>query len=146
MKTVKKSVVKNVQGNGTWNNPKDNKLFYKWQIEMENGDAGGYLSVTDQATKFPIGQEVEYEYDTTNETYPRIKPAPKGNFGGGSYNKDPKTQEYIIRQSSLKCATDYVIANGGNVTTILHNADILTKWVQTGEVPATKQQNNDLPF
>ena len=146
MKTIKKSVVKNVQGNGTWNNPKDNKLFYKWQIEMENGDTGGYLSVTDQATKFPIGQEVEYEYDTSNQTYPRIKPAPTGNFGGGgNYNKDPKTQEYIIRQSSLKCATDLVIANGGNITTILNNADIFTKWVQTGQIPVTNE-NNDLPF
>ena len=43
---VKKSVVKNVQGTGTWKN-KECKEFYKYDVEMENGDSGEYSSISD---------------------------------------------------------------------------------------------------
>ena len=64
--------------------------------------------------------------------------------GGNAPKQD--VQEYIIRQSSLKCATDYVIANGGDTNTIINYADIFTKWVLSGKVPTPAPSNESLPF
>ncbi len=137
---IKTSKVKTAKYDGTWQD------LHKYTITFENGDQGTYFSKSDNQEKFKAGTETTYKYD---ELKNRVKPHWEGNQQNSDHtytSKNDNREIYIIRQSSLKCATEYVIANGGNITTILHNADILTKWVQTGEVPATQQENNDLPF
>ena len=67
---VKKSKVKSVQANGTWQNKKGD-TFYKYEIEMENGDAGEYSSISDKQEKFIEGVEIEYNF--TQGEYPKIK-------------------------------------------------------------------------
>lgn len=141
----KTSKVTNVQANGTWQSKQYNTTFYKYEISFENGDVGEYSSKTPEQNKFVVGQEAEYEY--IGGQYPKVKPV--STFEQGSYTPKANTagrELSIIRQSSLKCATDYVIANGGNITTILHNADILTNWVQTGVVPTEEPTTHEMPF
>tara|TARA_R100000808_G_scaffold20598_1_gene44515 strand:+ start:53 stop:580 length:528 start_codon:yes stop_codon:yes gene_type:complete len=81
---IKKSKVTNVQGGGTWspnNNP--DKIFYGFEVEMENGDIGQYSSIKKEQDKFIVGQEVEYEF--IDGRFPKVKPVyQKPGFSGGS--------------------------------------------------------------
>jgi len=141
----KTSKVTNVQANGTWESKQYNTTYYKFEVSFENGDVGEYSSKSPEQNKFVVGQETEYEY--IGGKFPKVKPV--NTFEQGSYTQkanSPGRELSIIRQSSLKCATDYVIANGGNITTILHNADILTNWVQTGTIPADEPVSHEMPF
>ena len=51
---IKKSVVKNVQSNGTWEGKFG--LMYKFEVEMENGDVGEYSSKSKDQDKFLEGK------------------------------------------------------------------------------------------
>ena len=139
---IKKSVVKSAQANGGWNGKYG--YMYKHEIAFENGDSGEYSSKDQNQTKFVVGQETEYEY--IDGKYPKVKPV--NNFQQGNFSAAPKSdkvQEYIVKHSSLKCAVDYVIANGGDTKTILDTAEIFTNWVLKGEKP-TQAPNNNMPF
>ena len=143
---IKKSKVKSVQATGTWQGSYG--LMYLWEIEMENGDTGQYMSKSEQQNKFTVGVEAEYEWK--DGQYPKIKPystfnqgAPKSfNNAGGS----DKVQEFIIAQSSLKSAVDYCNVNGGDVAKVLDIADTFKNWVLTGEKPKADAGSTDLPF
>ena len=76
---MKKSIVKNVQGNGTWEGKFG--LMYKFEVEMENGDSGEYSSKSKEQTKFVVGEEVEYEFIDGN--FPKINPVNTFNNSGG---------------------------------------------------------------
>ena len=139
---IKKSVVKQAQANGTWEGKYG--VMYKHEIAFENGDSGEYSSKDQNQTKFVVGQQTEYEY--IDGKYPKVKPVntfQQANFSAAP--KSDKVQEYIVKQSSLKCAVDYVIANGGDTKTILDTAEIFTNWVLKGEKP-TQAPNNNMPF
>jgi hypothetical protein len=69
----KKSKVIKVTGNGTWSPKNDpSKVFYAYEIEMENGDTGIYNSIKDNQNKFVEGEMTNYEF--TGGEYPKIKP------------------------------------------------------------------------
>ena len=139
---IKKSVVKQAQANGTWEGKYG--VMYKHEIAFKNGDSGEYSSKDLNQTKFVVGQETEYEF--IDGKYPKVKPIntfQQGNFSAAP--KRDKVQEYIVKQSSLKCAVDYVIANGGDTQTILDTAEIFTNWVLKGDKP-TQVPINDMPF
>ena len=69
---TKVSVVKNLQGSGTWQGKTD--LFYRYDLEMENGDLGSYLSKTVEKDDLPFGVGDEIEYDFyPDDKYPKIK-------------------------------------------------------------------------
>tara|TARA_R100000781_G_scaffold53453_1_gene34922 strand:- start:4960 stop:5376 length:417 start_codon:yes stop_codon:yes gene_type:complete len=126
----KNSRVTRVTGNGTWEGKFG--LMYKFEIEMENGDVGENLSKTDEC-RFKEGQQTDYEF--IDGQFPKIKPintfAPSG---GGGFKKNEQVQEYIIKQSSLKCATDFCIAKGTtNTEDVLAVAEIFTDWVLEGK-------------
>ena len=100
---IKKSVVKSAQANGGWNGKYG--YMYKYEIAFENGDSGEYSSKSAEQNKFVVGQETEYEY--IDGKYPKVKPV--NNFQQGNFSAAPKSdkvQEYIVKQSSLKCAVD----------------------------------------
>ena len=139
----KTSKVTNVQANGTWEGQYG--LMYKYDVTFENGDSGEYSSKSKEQNKFVVGQDTQYNF--IDGKYPKVKPV--SNFEQTSYTQKPTNTNRelaIIRQSSLKCATDYVIANGGDINTVIINADTLTKWVQTGEMPIAAPVSKDLPF
>lgn len=144
---TKTSKVSNVQGTGTWTSKQYGTTFYKFEVTFENGDSGEYSSKSQEQTKFVVGQDADYTIDST-QYGSKIKPV--SNFdGNSSYTPVAKNSDRelsIIRQSSLKCATDYVVANGGDESRIIDIADILTKWVQTGEKPTSTSTNDDMPF
>tara|TARA_R100000479_G_C6395394_1_gene206899 strand:+ start:168 stop:593 length:426 start_codon:yes stop_codon:yes gene_type:complete len=140
---IKKSVVETAQANGTWEG--NYGLMYKHEIAFENGDSGEYSSKSPEQNKFVVGQETEYELIPGK--YPKVKPInnwqPNAQASTPKQSKD-NVQEYIIKQSSLKCAVDYVIANGGDAQQVLDYAEIFTNWVLKGEKP--QEQPQDMPF
>lgn len=65
----------------SWTTKDGTKTYFSFDIEFENGDAGEYSSISEQQKFFVPGQEAEYEVDTSNPKYPKIKPVRQ--FGGG---------------------------------------------------------------
>ena len=146
---IKKSKVASVQANGSWEG--NYGLMYKWEISMDNGDTGQYMSISEQQSKFTVGEEAEYEYH--GGQYPKIKPHSSFNASQGapkSFNSsgvgNPKVQEYIIAQSSLKAAVDYCNVNGGDVAKVIDTAEIFKNWVLTGDKIKGDAKSTDLPF
>tara|TARA_R110002020_G_scaffold229591_2_gene440399 strand:+ start:324 stop:788 length:465 start_codon:yes stop_codon:yes gene_type:complete len=113
MSEIKKSVVTKVQPTGTWDTKREPiKTFFKFDIEMENGDTGEYSSVNQEQDKFVEGQEVEYEY-LPHSDFPKIKPyyQRQDSTGGGGYNVNVSNQEpeRIARSVALKVASEQAV-------------------------------------
>ena len=53
----KNDVVKSVQANGTFDF--NGKTFYKYEVEMENGDVGEYNSISATQSNFVEGAHVD---------------------------------------------------------------------------------------
>ena len=127
---IKKSVVKNVQSNGTWEGKFG--LMYKFEVEMENGDIGEYSSKSKEQDKFLEGQEMEYEFIDGN--FPKVKPVyAKPDFAGspfpGGYKKDDNVQKMIVKQSSLKAAVEFCDSGACGVNDVIKIAQEFTDWV-----------------
>ena len=138
MDAVKKSKVKSVQANGTWDGQYG--LFYKWEITMENGDSGQYMGKSETQNKFVIGVEAAYTYDISKQDFHKIKPfsdfqatgqnnqfTSKVNTKGGG-----DVQDMIIRQSSLKSAVEFS-KDTYDVKEVLKMADAFVNWVYNKE-------------
>jgi hypothetical protein len=138
MKTAK---VVSVKGDGTFND------LYKFDVELDNGDNAKMYKKTPQHW-LEEGQEINY---TINEkgTLKVIregwdhKTLSNGSGGGSSnFKKDNSVQEYIIKQSSLKCAVDVCISQGLHSTEdILSRADAFKEWVLEQE-----EKKEEVPF
>jgi len=145
---MKKGKVKQVQSNGTWEG--NYGMMYKFEVTFENGDCGEYSSKSEQQTKFIEGEETEYEF--TGGKFPKVKPyyAPPSSGGQSYYKKDDNIQNLIVRQSSIKCATELASAyiNQGHTITVgdaTKMAQEICDWVKE-DVKETKTKENDLPF
>tara|TARA_R110002020_G_scaffold144707_2_gene317798 strand:- start:261 stop:683 length:423 start_codon:yes stop_codon:yes gene_type:complete len=138
----KTSKVISVQANGTWEGKYG--VMYKHEVAFENGDAGEYSSKSADQNKFIEGKETEYEF--IDGKFPKVKPI--NNFQqGGSFSAAPKSdkvQEYIVKQSSLKAAVDFVIANGGDTKTVIDTAEVFANWVLENKKPTSAPQ--EMPF
>lgn len=140
---TKTSKVTSAQANGTWQTKDGSKTFYKHEIAFENGDAGEYSSMSAEQNKFVVGQETEYEF--IDGKFPKVKPV--SNFQQGGYatvKKGDYREKSIVKQSSLKCATDFVIANGGDESRIIEVAEMFTTWVIEDKKPTPAPQ--EMPF
>ena len=106
---IKKSTVKQVQSNGTW----DGKfgVMYKYEIEMTNGDVGQYMSKSDKQDKFKQGDVVDYQFFPGD--FPKIKPHFEQGFNkpNNKQSNDPDIQNQIIRQSSIRTAAEFCKGN-----------------------------------
>ena len=132
---TKNSKVIRVSGNGTWEGQYG--LMYKFEIEMENGDIGEYMTKTETQTKFIEGQQTDYEF--TDGQFPKIKPVNNFQPRASYSNKKDDVQEYIIKQSSLKCAGDICVARGVYTREdVINEAEFYTDWVLN--------RNQPLPF
>ena len=141
---IKKSKVKSVQANGTWEGKFG--MMYKFEVAFDNGDVGEYSSKSKEQTKFVIDQEMEYEF--IDGHFPKVKPVyQKPDFASngvsGGYKKDDNVQKMIVKQSSLKSAVDY--CSGGNCSTsdVLRVAQEFVDWVMEDKKP---NENNEMPF
>tara|TARA_R100000278_G_C5369897_1_gene128516 strand:- start:76 stop:531 length:456 start_codon:yes stop_codon:yes gene_type:complete len=151
MKEIKKSTVTSCQANGTWEG--NYGLMYKYEVAFENGDSGEYSSKSENQNKFVVGEVAYYEY--TSGKYPKVKPQSKdyaesvlSNPGQSSGNSSNNAKDIIIaRQSSLKCATDYCIANGGTPAEVIEIAELFTDFAINGKkVESKPMTTTDLPF
>jgi len=123
---MKTSKVSMITANGTWESQYG--LMYKFQVVMQNGDTGEYLSKSQDQNKFILGQEASYEY--TGGDYPKIKP-----FNEGPPARTPeysnKTNDSILYQVCLKECSAYFITNGfeeltERPNTVKERIDIIT--------------------
>ena len=138
---IKTSKVTSAQANGTWEGKYG--IMYKHEIAFENGDSGEYSSKSADQNKFVVGQETEYEF--IDGKFPKVKPV--NNFQQGGYatvKKGDNREKSIVRQSSLKCATDFVIANGGDEARVIEIADMFSTWVLEDKKPTPAPQ--EMPF
>ena len=148
----KKSKVISVQSNGTWEGSYG--TMYKFEVLFENGDTGEYSSKSKDQNKFVIGHETEYEF--TDGKYPKVKPVYNPPSGGSfnKFNNDPNRQKMIVKQSSLKVASDLCIANNKtDLNSVFKMADQIVAWVmddKAGEPVSQEftkvEESNDLPF
>jgi len=158
----KNDVVKSVQANGTFDF--QGKTFYKYEVEMENGDVGEYNSISANQNNFVEGAQVDYIYDTSKPKFPKIKPI--YNFKAspsrdGNYQNIQKAQrgddvqKMIVKQSCLKAAVEYVGPNSqyANCLEVTKIAQIFVDWVMNDTLPEetktkkkSKKETTDLPF
>jgi hypothetical protein len=154
----KRSTVKSVQSNGTFDF--NDKTFYKYEIEMSNGDTGEYNSLSANQTHFVEGADVDYIYDVSKPQYPKIKPvynfkaspSRDGNFKNmQKAAQGDNIQKMIVKQSCLKAAVE-CLSDRATVTHILETANIFVDWVINDEMPSgkpkrkSKKETTDLPF
>ncbi len=140
-------LVKQVQGNGSIE--LRHGLFYKYEVTIEaDGQlyTGEYLSKSDNQNKFVEGNGADFEF--TGGKFPKIKPLStfEQSTPAKTYTAGTDKDTIIARQSSLKCATDYVIANGGDIARIIEIAETLTDFVVKGTKPTPAAASQDLPF
>ena len=144
-------IVKQVQSNGSID--LKHGTFYKYEISIQSDNEllhGEYLSKSDSQNKFVQGEQVNFEF--TGGKYPKIKPITDFEYKSSSAS-DTKTtttnstdrETLIIRQSTLKCATDYICNNGGDKADVIELAEMFTECVTTGKKP-NKEINNEMPF
>jgi hypothetical protein len=123
---AKKSIVKSVSFTKPWKN-KEGKIFYSYRIEMENGDAGEYSSISDKQEKFIEGVEIEYNY--TQGEYPKIKPHYSNPNPTYNYNAPDSEDKQIARSVGIKAATELGIAQGLELAQILETAKIMADFI-----------------
>tara|TARA_R100001443_G_scaffold117440_1_gene142708 strand:+ start:4946 stop:5404 length:459 start_codon:yes stop_codon:yes gene_type:complete len=150
----KNSIVKSVQANGTFEF--QGKTFYKYEVEMENGDVGEYNSVSANQSHFVEGAQVDYIYDISKPKFPKIKPvynfkaspSRDGNFNNiQKAQRGDDVQKMIVKQSCLKAAVECVQRDDAEA--ILKLADVFVSWVMNTDykqVKKNKKETADLPF
>jgi hypothetical protein len=145
----KNSKVTQVIGNGTWNSPQYG-LFYKFEIHMENGDTGEYMSKTQEQSKFVANKECTYNIegkDYNGTTFYRIKPVEMAKPSFQSKPADPERELRIARMSVLKASTDLVINGIIKLEEIVKYSKFFEDYVMHGnDIVNTTPPKQDLPF
>lgn len=146
----KTSKLKNVQGNGTFND------LYKFEVSFEDG-SNGILYRKTAEPKVEIGQD----YTFTINQKGTVKIIPPGgleqykNNGSNNYAKVPTSSisvsrdELIVRQVAIKAAVDFCKNNNCSPEEVTANAQIFRDWI-FNEATKEKMQEvgakDDLPF
>lgn len=101
--------IKSVQQDGTYNSKHDNSLLYKHEYVFE--DEVILQASHKTQNPFKVGDEVEYTIKRTHETYGNsgtVQWVKDDQFKQNAFQGKDKVQTYIIRQSSLKIALDFM--------------------------------------
>tara|TARA_R100001594_G_scaffold31970_1_gene59439 strand:- start:424 stop:846 length:423 start_codon:yes stop_codon:yes gene_type:complete len=114
----------------------DGKTLYVFELELDNGDKGAIFKQKDNPY-VEVGQEITYEL--TDRGSIKIQREGGGFNSSQSFKKDSNVQEYIIRQSSLKCAIDLVVAEKIEAHEWEKMANSFVEWVYG------KQQVKEMP-
>jgi len=139
----KTSKVIAVQSSGSWEG--NYGVMYKFEVSFENGDTGEYSSKAKDQTKFVIGKEAEYTF--TGGQHPKVKPVYNAPASGGGFTPNSERDLKIVKQSSLKVATDICIANNKtDLNTIFKTANTIISWVNDTGAAAPKKETDNLPF
>ena len=141
MALLKTSKVKSVQAKGTWEGKFG--LMYKFEVVMENGNAGEYSCKTKNQEKFIVGEEVQYEFE--DGRFPKIKPYyNKGNYPFTKAGDNPDRQRAINRWAGLGRAIDYLGASASEEQ-LYKQAERFIEWVNEKQ-KETSNNTDDLPF
>ena len=136
---MKTSKVKNIQGSGTF------KELYVFEIEFENGDIGKVYR-KEENSKLTIGESVSYTMNDKGSIKVQTEYQKRQSQSNVS---DDTRQRMIIKQSSLKTATDFIIANGGTAADLMKLADSFVAYVydeSIGDNNIKSNASDDLPF
>jgi hypothetical protein len=140
----------NLKDNGTWTSS-DNTVFFKFDAEMDNGDNGSFLAKSNPPQQ-KVGEEYEYTIEEKNGhnniKFAKAAGAPFQAKVQRNPEEEAKRQLMIVRQSSLKAATDLVCNDKIQFDVILLMAEIFTDYA-TGQLKAANMKDvkgNDLPF
>lgn len=136
---MKTSKVKKIQGAGTF------KELYVFEIEFENGDIGKVYR-KEENSKLTIGESVSYTMNDKGSIKVQTEYQKRQSQSNVS---DDIRQRMIIKQSSLKTATDFIIANGGKAIDIMKLADSFVAYVydeRIGDNNIKSNASDDLPF
>jgi hypothetical protein len=153
---MKTSKIKSIQADATWNE------YFKFEVEMENGDVGGTLSKS-QIPPYKVGDERNYEYTQKGKFWnikflADAKPAWNGGSSAPkSYGKSPEDKADIARAVALKAAVDLHKGEGEpmekQIGIICATAQAFEVYLTTGDNPYKdaimdgKLSNaDDLPF
>ena len=137
-----KAKVKSIKGDGKF------KELFKYEIELDNGEFGKIYKKNSDSGLYE-GQEIEYEINDKGTLKVFTEFEKKYKSRGGQLIKYPSTKdELIVRQSSLKCAVDFVIANGGDSDAVIKLAEKFTQYVIQEDYKPTNvtPKTDDLPF
>lgn len=148
----KSSEVKSIQPNGTYDF--GGRTFYKFEIQMANGDVGEYSSVSENQTNFMVGKLTEYVFDQSRPQYPKIKPvyafksSPNRDANHKNIQKAAQgdnIQKMIVKQSCLKSAIETL--GSKDHKHVLKLAEIYVDWVMEDKMPKqSMKETTDLPF
>jgi hypothetical protein len=152
---MKTSKIKSIQADGTWNE------YFKFEVEMENGDVGGTLSKS-QTPPYKVGDERNYEYTQKGKFWnikflADAKPAWGAGAAPKSYGKSPEDKADIARAVALKAAVDLHKGEGEpmekQIGIICATAQAFEVYLTTGDNPykdaimdAKLSNADDLPF
>ena len=140
----KEAKVTNIQGDGMIND------LYKFEIELDNGDSGiRYRKSNDSGVQ--IGETITYTKSDKGTI--KVQTGYEKRFPEKFQDKgyDKRTQRYIIRQSSLKTATDFIINTTKKESDIFLLADKMVAYCMGGmndfenDKKQEKEENN-APF
>ena len=150
---MKTSKIKSIQADGTWNE------YFKFEVEMENGDVGGTLSKS-PIPPYKVGDERNYEYEQKGKFWNiKFLQSSKPAWGAGaapkSYGKSPEDKADIARAVALKAAVD--LRNSDDPFQIIQVAMQFEHYLTTGrningdaqhDAIANRHDSNadDLPF
>lgn len=105
-----------------------NGLFYIFEITMDNGDKGSYLSKSETQDKFVEGKEIEYTIEEkVNGNYKNYSIKPVMAAGAGFPKGNPI---YEHKRTALKCAVDLCCADKIEKKDIATFADSFMKFLQ----------------
>ena len=146
MKTAK---VVSVKGDGTW------KEFYKFEVELDNGDSGVMYKKTPQHW-LEENQEINYSINDKG-TLKVIRegwnnnPSSNGSFGSNSkdgINPFELKDKRISRQCALKCAIEIAVSKGVYTPDeILGQAEQFVEWIcEENNGSENKDSENNAPF
>lgn len=127
--------------------------FYKWKLQIDNGDSGTYLSKTNPQTKFVLGQLAHYDLNSEKGRIFYVNP----DYEKGKSNKfNPERELRIVKQSCLATAVKYYDAMNEHQTPdgVIALAQMFTNFVMGKEnegqqsVKANAPQSivDDAPF
>ena len=123
----------------------DGNTLYVFELELDNGDKGAIFKQKDNPY-VEVGDSISYEL--TERGTIKIQREGGGFTPKQSFKKDDNVQEYIIKQSSLKCAVDICIAQGlYSPEDILSRAEAFTNWVMNkNQVSGLNFVDDKAPF
>ena len=108
-------------------------------IQFDNGDAGEYLSKTQDQNKFMIGQQVDYTIESAGEYQGvpqyKVKPVVQNTFsGGGGYSKrGGGNASFALSYSKDLAVANIAAANQVSSEQVIQIADKFLNWLNANQ-------------